>query len=314
MQNQTDVPDHMIADLARGQFGTLSRKQALAAGLSRAQINSRVANGRLAPVHPGVFAVNGAPLTRAALAVAARLYAGDDAWFSHATAARLHGFEPLITDRRFWVTVPVDVRRRSRPGVRLMRSRRISGFTSTAHGQPALSVPRTVVDLAAILDDSLLRRVLYDVIGRNLTATSDVLAAAEDFGGRPGVDLVQRAVKEFDPEFDSGLENEADDLFRSGGLIFTRQIEIEEDGILLAVIDFGDEDVKFGLEIDGARYHSSASAVAYDRERDRMLRRRGWQIERLVTDDVRRRPKSTLTHVSTLYERRCAEFRKRRAA
>lgn len=310
MAQRSDAPDRVIADLARDQFGTFSRDQALSAGLSRSQINGRIAKGQLSLLHPGVFAISGVPQTRAALAVAARLYAGEQAWFSHVTAARLHGFEPLTTDRRYWVTVPVDVRRRSRPGMRFVRSRRISGFTGTAHDQPVLSPSRTVVDLAAILDDASFRRVLYDVIGRNITTMDEILSAADDFGGRPGVELVQRSLREFDPQFDSELEHEADELLRSGGLILQRQVEVEEDGILIAVIDLADEEIKFGVEVDGARYHSSAAAVAYDRERDRALRRRNWHMERIGTDDIRCRPQATLAHIVDVHQRRRAEFKR----
>lgn len=108
----------------------------------------------------------------------------------------------------------------------------------------------------------------------------------------------------YDPEFESGLEQEADDLLRSVGLVLQRQIEIWENGILLARLDFADEALKLGIEVDGARYHSSTQAREYDRERDRALRRRGWHIERITAVDVRQRPVATQRHLLEIYGQR----------
>jgi very-short-patch-repair endonuclease len=58
-----------------------------------------------------------------------------------------------------------------------------------------------------------------------------------------------------------------------------------------------------GIEIDGHRFHSTQAACRYDRQRDRMLRRRGWQIERFTTEDVRRTPNSMVQHVRALLAR-----------
>nr|WP_246210793.1 DUF559 domain-containing protein [Phytoactinopolyspora alkaliphila] len=163
--------------------------------------------------------------------------------------------------------------------------------------------------MAAILEDQLFRRVLYDVFGRDIMTVDDVLAAAEDFGGRTGLALVHRAVEDFDPASESGAEYEADALFAGAGLVFERQYEIREDGILVARLDFADEGLRLGVEIDGARFHSTPSARFYDRERDKALTRKGWHIERLTTDDVRRRPNTTIRHLRAICAQRSEAHR-----
>ncbi|NDL60270.1 DUF559 domain-containing protein [Phytoactinopolyspora mesophila] len=302
--SHTGTPDLALVETARDQFGTFSRHQALECGFTRHQIESRLAKGYWVVVHPKVYRVAAAPPTRASLAVAALLYAGDQAWFSHATAARLQNVDPLIPLDRTWLTVPARVQRTPRPGLVIIRSRRIDGFTGVAHGQPVLKIPRTVVDLAGILDDTAFRRLLYDVLNRDVASIDELLAAAEDFGGKSGIALVRRTVDEFDPAFESGAEYEADELFSGAGLSFERQYEVHDNGILLARLDFADAVIKLGVEIDGARFHSSPGARFYDRERDRMLARLGWHIERFSVDDIRRRPQSSLGHLRAIYQHR----------
>jgi very-short-patch-repair endonuclease len=298
------LAEETLSELSREQFATFSRRQALDCGFSRHQIVTRLSSGMWTVVHPKVYRISAAPVTKASMAIAGRLYAGGQAWFSHATAARLLGIDPYIPADRTWVTVPAPVQRQRRPGLIIVRSRRIDGFTDSAYGQPVLDARRTVIDLAAILDDQMFRRVLYDVFSRDLMTVDDVLIAAEDFGGRTGLALVHRAIEGFDPAFESGAEYEADALFSGAGLIFERQVEIREDGILLARLDFADEERRLGVEIDGARFHSTPSARFYDRERDKALARKGWHIERLSTDDVRRRPNATIRHLRAVYAQR----------
>jgi very-short-patch-repair endonuclease len=308
--NGSDSPDGQLAQIARKQFGTFSRRQALTCGFTRHQVTRKLANGTWTAVHPGVYRVAAAPQTRSSMATAGLLYAGEQAWFSHSTSARLHGIDPLIVADRTWLTVPAYVQRTRRPGLLIVRSRRIEGFTDIAHDQPVLDVRRTIVDLARIHDEPEYRRVLYDVFNRGLLTVDELLGAAEDFGGKTGVALVHRAVAEFDPAFESELEHEADVLLRTDGLTLERQYEIRENGILLARLDFADEQVKLGIEVDGARFHSSPTARFYDRERDRMLGRMGWRIERLTTDDVRRRPQVTLRHIRLIHKQLLDKQRK----
>jgi very-short-patch-repair endonuclease len=301
-------PDRQLAELAGSQFGAFSHAQLRGLGLTRNQISAHLASGAWDRLHPGVYKFGATPATRALMASAGLLYAGDDAWFSHATAARLHGIDPRMRSTRVWITVPATVQRASTPGLRITRSRRIAGFTTMTHRQPVLTPERTLVDLAAILDMQEYQRVLYDAIGRRLVTIDGVLAAAEDFGGKPGVAQVHQAATDFDPAYESSTEDECGALLSGAGLIFERQLEIWEDGILLARIDFGDEVIKLGYEVDGMRYHGSVAARAYDRERDRALRLRGWQIERFTTDDIRRRPIRTQRAMVAIHRQRAADY------
>src|SRR5919198_6186904 len=57
MRARTTPPDRKLADLARRQYGVVSRRQVLALGIDRGGIERRLAAGRLHRMHRGVYAV-----------------------------------------------------------------------------------------------------------------------------------------------------------------------------------------------------------------------------------------------------------------
>ena len=59
---------------AEGQFGLITRAQALSVGLSDSALDRRIASGRLIVVHPGVYRVPGAPVIGRQRALAATLW------------------------------------------------------------------------------------------------------------------------------------------------------------------------------------------------------------------------------------------------
>jgi very-short-patch-repair endonuclease len=67
-------------------------------------------------------------------------------------------------------------------------------------------------------------------------------------------------------------------------------------------LDFALEEIKLGVEIDGAATHSTPEARRHDRLRDRALRRRGWQIERFTTEDVRQTPGPMVRHTKAIMQ------------
>jgi very-short-patch-repair endonuclease len=131
-------------DVATGQAGILTRRQALSTGLTDAAIVARVETARWQRVHPGVLATLSGPLDRVAQLWAAVLFAGPEAVLSHETAAEL--FElGTGSEQRIHVTVPAGRTPANRPGIVVHRSRNVAG---TRH--PALRPPRTRIEDTAI--------------------------------------------------------------------------------------------------------------------------------------------------------------------
>lgn len=101
---------------AGGQAGVVTRKQALAAGMSVKAIRCHLASGAWRQVHRGVYTTLTGVLTREARLWAALLYAGPGALLSHETAAAILGLTdtacPVIQ-----VTIPATRRVQAPQGV-----------------------------------------------------------------------------------------------------------------------------------------------------------------------------------------------------
>jgi hypothetical protein len=172
-----DIPEP-ARELAQFQFGVLTRKQALASGVSRDTIKSRVRYQRWQQLYRGVYAVFPGAVPRNALLWAAVLRAGPGAMLSHQTAAEVSGLidEPSTL---IHVTVPGNRRVSRLPG-------HVMHFCAAA-GQachPSLTPPRTrieetVLDLtqAAVTFEAAFGWVTR-AVGRRLTTPSRLRAAA----------------------------------------------------------------------------------------------------------------------------------------
>ncbi len=141
-----------IAAIAQGQRGRVSRRQLLAAGLSRGVIDRLVHRQLLFPMQRGVFAVGHPGPVELGEATAALLAAGLGAVLSHHTAAALWDIRPMDSgDGQIHVTVPEASRTRA-AGFRLHRARSlINKDIQVREGLPVTSPARTLLDLAPLL-------------------------------------------------------------------------------------------------------------------------------------------------------------------
>src|SRR6266540_2568652 len=111
-----------IARLAERQWGVLSRKQAIACGLSSAGISRWLSRGHLHRAHPGVYAVGHGRICVEGRLVAALLYAGRGAALSHTTAAWRWGLISA-SPKRIHVSTPRRIS--SLPAVCVHRPRQL---------------------------------------------------------------------------------------------------------------------------------------------------------------------------------------------
>src|SRR4051812_27489870 len=150
--------DVRIAELAGEQHGVVSRKQLLATGASRDEIQRRVEVRRLRRVHRGVYAI-GHRLTVEGHLIAAVLACGDGAVASHRASGAMWDLLPAVAG-------PVDVtvprgKAQGRPGIAIHRTRSLhAADVATRNGVPCTSWARTVVDLAGVLSVRRLERVV----------------------------------------------------------------------------------------------------------------------------------------------------------
>jgi hypothetical protein len=153
-----------LSQLASLQHGVVTRGDLASLGFGRRQIERRTADGRLVRAHRGVYAVGHAALSREGRWMAAVLACGDGAVLSHRSAAVCWG----CADRED-VVPHVTASHRLRPaGVVAHRGRLAPADMTVRNGIPVTSPARTLVDLAQILSEEDLERVVRQAQFRRL--------------------------------------------------------------------------------------------------------------------------------------------------
>jgi hypothetical protein len=153
----TTRPDVAVARRAALQWGVLSTQELRDCGLSLDAIGVRVRNGRLHPLHRGVYAVGHANIPLEGHFLAA--VKASDGVLSHYSAATLYG---LVTwDHRY--PEVITTAKRAHTGIRAHRSSMLEVQDVTRHkGIPITTPARTLVDLAGQLNYRPLRRAVRE--------------------------------------------------------------------------------------------------------------------------------------------------------
>jgi Transcriptional regulator, AbiEi antitoxin len=280
----TRPPVVCAAHLAATQHGLITAAQCRDLGVTRSTIHRRVARGAWIRDAPSVYRIAGAPRTWQARAMAAVLSAGEAAVASHRTAAHLWGLEGFPAPGRLEVTVPRHGRPQRRSGVVIHESLAYGLVGATTRWGVAVTSPaRTLIDLAAVLDDELAVLRALDEIRRLRLATWPELWEAlilHARRGRPGIVRARAMIKRRygrrvpDTEFarlfmllldDAALpEPEPEYWVRGDGWRYRLDLAYPER--LLAI------------ELDGKDTHLTDEAFEADPVRDNRLCLSGWNV------------------------------------
>jgi hypothetical protein len=156
-RSQSRAIDAVTAALAGRQHGVVARRQLLQLGFGRRAIDRRIAQGRLHPLHLGVYAVGHRVLSQRGRWMAAVLACGPDAVLSHQSAAALWCIRHTAK-ARVDVTAPRALR--PRPGIH-PHCAALPTDEVTAHDSiPTTTPDRTLLDLAAVVPRQTLERAL----------------------------------------------------------------------------------------------------------------------------------------------------------
>jgi hypothetical protein len=164
--------------LAAAQDGVLSRRQALATGLTSAFFGRQVQRRLWQRIFPGVVVTHNGPVGDRAHVCAAVLYAGRDAVASHATAGWLDGLydEP---PSRVHVTIPGDRHPAKQPGLLVHRRARSSDGAHPGKSLPRTRVEETVLDIVTTArDEATVVDVVLRACQRRLTTPQRLAEAA----------------------------------------------------------------------------------------------------------------------------------------
>lgn len=268
--------DRAIGRLAEGQHGVVSRSQLSELGLGSDAIDHRLRLGRLRPVHRGVYTVGHRLLTQHGRWMAGVLACGTGAVLSHRAAAALWG---IRGGSRTEVTVPRA--KHKRRGIVLHRAVLPADETTTHHGIPTTTVPRTLLDLSAVLRRDELRGALRQAEQLRLTDPLWLGDLIERYPRKPGSPAARALMEEAQRGLDP-VRSELEERFQAfllNAAVPMPKINARIEGM---EVDCAWEEQRLIVELDGRATHDTAHAFENDRARDRRLEAAGWRVVRIT--------------------------------
>lgn len=230
-----------------------------------------------------------------------------DAAISHESAAELHGI-PLIPRGNAVVTVHARTTH-GYPGVTVHRSLDLATHQIvTIDDLRTTSIPRTLIDLAAVCKKGLVARAMDEMLASGRVRIEELVAAFEETArpGRTGSKAMRELLAErVGDELVSAskLEQVGMDLFDRGGIPRPRW-QFPAPWNPDERIDFAWPEYLAGVEGDGRRWHTRVADFERDRRRDRLSLLHRWTILRFTWFDFTKRPDEVLTQVRQLLDQR----------
>jgi very-short-patch-repair endonuclease len=265
----------------------VTRKQLLDAEISSSVIDERIEKGLLVPEYRGVYRIGHVAPSTEATYMAAVLAAGKRAALSGQAAGHLmkllKGVPPPPE-----VTAPTERRIKE---VETKRDRRLDHRDIWVYdGIPCTTVARTLVDLAAILDEDDLARAVHEASVRYRTTPKQIEAVLARRPKLKGSAALRRILRGDTTLTLSKLEKRFLELLRENNLELPETNE-RIDG---RFVDCRWPERKLTIELDSYRYHATRHAWEQDRKREREARKRGDDFRRFTWGDVFEEPEGVL--------------------
>jgi predicted transcriptional regulator of viral defense system len=164
----------VLYELAEGQAGYFTTAQATQAGVSRRVLSQRTQRGMLERVHFGVYRLRDFPAHTFEDVSAACLWAGADSAASHETALAIHGISDAMP-ASIHITVPRPFRGKQ-PGVTIHRAPLPGDQREMRDGVPTTTIERTLEDIGASSDPSLVQQAIEQAITRGVLSRRQLRA------------------------------------------------------------------------------------------------------------------------------------------
>ena len=295
MGAQIRTVEARIASVAEAAWGIATRQELLAAGITRAQIATRIRTGALIPDFPGVYRVgHRAPCVEASYTAAVKA-CGEGAALCDVAAGHLlcvlRGEPPA--------PMVVSPREKRIKGVRTRRCRSLSAEDVMIwRGIPVTTPARTLVDLAAVLTEEALGRACHEAGFQHRTTPRSVEAVLVRRPTSPGAATLRRIIhgdmritlSRLERVFVSLLESESLPLPVTNRPAGGRRVDCRWPGHRVTV------------ELDSYRFHNSRHAWEADRFRERQAYARGDEFRRYTWNDVTKRRRMVVREMRLLLE------------
>jgi very-short-patch-repair endonuclease len=286
MAGKSSTVDAIVARIASRNHGVVTRKQLRDAGVSRHEIDGRVARGSLIAVHAGVFRAGHVAASTIASYLAAVRACGERATLSGLAAAHVLA---LVRGKPPPPEVTAPTYRRVR-GVRTRRVRLRPFERTVARGIPITTVARTLVDLAAVLDLDALSAAFHEAGHRYRTTPRHIAAVLDGRRSPPGARNLRLVTGREAAVLLSRLEKAFIALLKKHGLPLPRtNVRVGPHRV-----DLHWPELNLTIELDSYAFHNSRRAWERDRDRERAARARGEEHQRLTWYDVVEDPEPTV--------------------
>jgi hypothetical protein len=278
-------------------------------GLTTDQIKRLVRDRVLIPYVPGVYRLAAAPATtEQAMALACAV--GSDVAVSHVSAARMWGFRALGTDARLHVLM-AGGGHRTVPGAVMHRCHQIDpvDVVERPGGIRVTSPPRTCFDLASMLGDDRLESVIEQVLHEEMATMPTLFATGRRLRhrGRTGSARYGRVLESrpaWRKPVGSDLELRLERAVIAAGLPRPlRQHPLRLPNGDLIHPDFYWPEEREVVEVDHVTWHGGRAASAYDKQRDRLVRRLGIGTTRVTDSDIRDHLASVVSDIAAVLRR-----------
>src|SRR5437763_245513 len=295
MRHQGRTVDHEVAAIASRAHGVVGRDELIGVGLSPAWIRHRLNAGTLIKKYRGVYRVGHQAPSMEADYLAAVKACGGGAVLTGRAAGYLLG---ILKGPRPAPEVTTRTERRVR-GIRIRRCRGLDPReVTTVRGIPVTTVPRTLVDLAALLPIGDLARAVHEAQVRYRTRPAQVEAVLARRPNAPGRANLREVLRGDVRVTLSKLERAFLRLLREAGLPLpgtNRHV----DGYW---VDCRWPDYKLTVELDSYQYHHTRYAWERDHQRERRARKRGDDYRRFTYGDVTETPEYVLAELRPLLQ------------
>jgi hypothetical protein len=278
--------------MASRAHGVVTRAELLCAGITAKEVRQRLETGALIAVFPGVYRVGHTAPSSEAHYLAAVLACGEGALLSGRAAAHLWGLlkGPAPAPE---VTAPTERRVK---GVETHRARRAKRETTTWRGIPVTTPARTLVDLAAVSDETQLARACHEAGVRHRTTPKQVEAVLARCPNAPGAGRLGAVLRRDVHVTLSKLESRFLGCLRAAGL----PLPVTNRPAGGRRVDCRWSEQRLTVELDSYRYHHTRHAWEQDRRREREAFARGDEFRRYTYADVTEDPRLMLRELRAL--------------
>lgn len=282
-----DAIELKIQALGAHQHGVVARQQLLRLGLGEDAIDHRLRSGRLVKIEPGVYALGHVELRREGHMLGVVLRYGDKAAVSHRSAAAVWGIRPW-SGAFVELTLPGRGGTKKRPGRLLHRSGDLpSHELAVERGIPTTTLPRTLLDLAAVVPPHHLRRAVERAEQAELFDLRELWRVLDAHPGRPGRRPLMDLLADFRDHGDTVTRSDLEAIMLQICLDYglPRPQVNRYDGVRES--DFRWPSHRLIVEVDSWIFHGrTRRAFDDDRARDRALLREGWRVARFTDRQI----------------------------